>query len=145
MAASTERYKNEGTVSGRSLYRSALTTADAVTTCDTPLSNGALLRALSGRPTLAVTAEFANASDTCTVMVLIYDYRNTASGIGTSGTGVLLCAQKATLTADATARKSGSTRFVGAPALFDTFGGSHYEVRLYTAGAAAVDLRTWEY
>lgn len=145
MAASTERYKNEGTVSGRSLYRTALTTADSLTTCDTPLSSGSLLRALSGRPTLAVCAEFATTADTCTVLVLIYDYRNTTSGVGTSGTGVLLCAQKATLTADANARKAAATRFVGAPALFDTFGGSHYEVRLYTAGAGAVDLRAWEY
>lgn len=145
MAASTERYKNEGTVSGRALYRTALTTADSLTACDTPLQSGALLRSLSGRPTLAVCAEFANASDSCAVMVLIYDYRNSTSGVGTAGTGVLLCAQKATITADATARKAAATRFVAAPALFDTFGGSHYEVRLYTAGAAAVDLRAWEY
>lgn len=145
MAASTERYKNEGTVNGRSLYRTNLTTPDSLTTCDTPLSSGSLLRSLSGRPTLAVTAEFANASDSCTVMVLIYDFRNTTSGVGTAGTGVLLCAQKAVLTADANARKTASGRYVGAPGLFDTFGGSHYEVRLYTAGAAAVDLRTWEY
>lgn len=145
MAASTERYKNEGTLLGRSLYRTGLTVADSLTTCDTPLSSGALLRALSGRPTLAVSAEFETASDTCTVMVLIYDYRNSSGGVGTSGTGVLLCAQKAILTADATARKGAATRFVGAPALFDTFGGSHYEVRLYTAGADEVDLRTWEY
>lgn len=145
MAASTERYKNEGTVSGRALYRTGLTVADSLTTCDTPLNSGALLRALSGRPTLAVCAEFETASDTCTVMVLIYDYRNSSGGVGTSGTGVLLCAQKAILTADATARKGAATRFVGAPALFDTFGGSHYEVRLYTAGADEVDLRAWEY
>lgn len=145
MGASTERYKNEGTVSGRALYRTNLTQADSLTTLDTPLTSGSLLRALSGRPTLAVTGEFANASDTCVVLVLIYDYRNSASGVGTAGQGVLLCAQKATITADATARKAAATRFVGAPVLFDTFGGSHYEVRLYTAGAAGVDLRTWEY
>lgn len=145
MASSTERYKNEGTVSGRALYRTGLTSPDSLTTCDTPLSSGALLRTLSGRPTLAVCAEFANSADSVTVMVLIYDYRNTASGVGASGSGVLLCAQKATLTADATARKAAATRYVGAPALFDTFGGSHYEVRLYSAGAGAVDLRAWEY
>lgn len=145
MASTTERYKNEGTLNGRAAYRTSLTTADSLTTLDTPLQSGALLRPLSGRPTLAVTGEFATSADSVTVMVLIYDYRNSAGGVGISGSGVLLCAQKAVLTADANARKTASGRYVGAPGLFDTFGGSHYEVRLYTAGAAAVDLRTWEY
>ena len=137
MGHTTERYKGDGTLQGRTLYRDTLSSADAVTDMATPLSSGSLLRGLVGRPTLAVAVEFNTASETATVAVLIYDKRADAY--------VMLGMQKATATADATARRSATGRFLSAPLLFDTLGGSHYEVRLFTAAAHAVDLRTWEY
>ncbi|MEK0431388.1 MAG: hypothetical protein RL139_1192 [Gemmatimonadota bacterium] len=137
MASMTERYRRDGTVAARSLYRTGLTTADALTTLETPLSSGALLRNLVGRPTLAVAVEFTTASDDVQILVLIYDRSN--------GTDVLLGAQKATATADGTARRTASGKYISAPLLFDTLGGTHYEVRLYDNPAAAVDIRAWEY
>lgn len=137
MASMTERYRREGTAGARSLYRTGLTVADALTSLETPLSSGALLRSLVGRPTLAVAVEFTTASDDVQVLVLIFDRSN--------GTDVLLAAQKATATADATARRTTSGKYISAPLLFDTLGGTHYEVRLYDNPAAAVDIRAWEY
>lgn len=137
MASMTERYRRDGTSQARSLYRSSLTTADSVTTLETPLTSGSLLRSLVGRPTLAVAVEFTNASDDVVVLVLIFDRSN--------GTDVLIGVQKATATADATARRTASGKYIAAPLLFDTLGGTHYEVRLYDSPAAAVDIRAWEY
>lgn len=131
----TERYQRTSTA--RTLYRTGLTTADSKTTMDTPLLSGALLRGLVGRPTLAVGVEFATASDTCVLAVLTFDKSADAY--------VLTGMQKVTATADATARKTASGNYLGAPLLLDTLGATHYEVRLYTAGAGAVDLRAWEY
>lgn len=114
-------------------YRSGLTVADSYD-LSAPLGGAVTLVKAGDRTTVYVRGDFANASDTCVVMIVFYAQ---AGG----STGAYVSFAKLTLTADANARPNGT--LYGSASIPADCVAENYEVRLYTAGAGAVSLFTW--
>lgn len=115
-------------------------------TVGSPLSSGANLRRVTA-PTLAVSARFSgSASDTIVIWPVFYvstDASSSSDG-DTDGTYTFIGeGDRRTVTASASTDTNSDN--VGPTETWDTYGATHYEVRVEAPSTGNVDLHAWEY